>query len=154
MEAMLAATPAGPDVGDVEERIATLIDAMQSMALRHESLLRTMIHQTVLERGFAALPRRGTRRIDWIESAAKPVRARVGPRAYERLVSALSLCGGIEALLVLRDVRGLSEGDAIGVSRWAALALLRQTLQEAEAKKRTRPSGKARPRATPTRNRR
>jgi hypothetical protein len=133
MEAVLAEVPAGPKVHDMESRIAALIDQMQSMAMRHESSLRTMIHQTVLERT-SRVPRRGTRRIDWIESAVKPLRKRLGERAYTRLVSGLALCGGIEALLVLRDIRGLSDLDAIEVSRWAALALLRQTLKEAGTK--------------------
>jgi AcrR family transcriptional regulator len=136
MEAALAEVPAGPKVHDMESRVAALIDQMQSMAIRHEPSLRTMIHQTVLERT-SGVPRRGTRRIDWIESAVKPVRKRLGEKAYARLVSGLALCGGIEALLVLRDIRGLSEFDAIEVSRWAALALLRQTLKEVGTKART-----------------
>jgi hypothetical protein len=135
MEAALAEVPAGPEVHDVESRVAALIDQMQSMAIRHEPLLRTMIHQTVLEQA-SGVPRRGTRRIDWIESAVKPLRKRLGEKAYARLVSGLALCGGIEALLVLRDIRGLSEFDAIEVSRWAALALLRQALKELGAKGR------------------
>jgi hypothetical protein len=45
---------------------------------------------------------------------------------------------------VLRDVRGLSETEAIAVSRWTALAVLRQTVQEAETNKR--PTRKGRPR--------
>lgn len=144
MEAMLAAAPSGPDVQDVEYRVAALIDRMQSMAIRHERLLRTMIHQTVLERGSSGQPRRGIRRIDWIETALKPLRARVPTKAYERLVSALALCGGIEALLVLRDIRGLPESDAIAVSGWAAQALLKQTLQEVETRRRSPRKGRPR----------
>jgi AcrR family transcriptional regulator len=151
MEAALAEVPAGSDVNDVESRVAVLIDQMQAMAVRNEPLLRTMIHQTVLERG-SAKPRRGTRRIDWIEAAVKPLRTRLSTKVYARLVSGLALCGGIEALLVLRDIRGLSEADAIEVSRWAAQALLRQTLHEfgaARTTNRHRPPtlpSKARPR--------
>jgi hypothetical protein len=136
MEAMFAAAPTGPQTQDLEIRVAALMDQMQSMAIRHEGLLRTMIHQTVLERGTIAQPSRGTRRIDWIEAGIQPLRARVSRHAYRRLVSALALCGGIEALLVLRDIRGLPETEAIAVSRWAAQALLRQTIQEAETDKR------------------
>jgi hypothetical protein len=49
-----------------------------------------------------------------------PLRSRLGAAAYERLVSALALCTGFEALLVLRDIRGLSPGEAIKVSQWMA----------------------------------
>ncbi len=146
MEAMLAAVPARPEAQGVERRVAALIDRMQSMAIRHEQLLRTMIHQTVLERGSTAQPRRGIRRIDWIEAALKPMRARVPAKAFERLVSALALCGGIEAMLVLRDIRGLPESEAIAVSRWAAQALLGQTLREADARRRSPQKGRPRAR--------
>ena len=137
MEAMLAAAPAGAELGSLEARVGALIDRMQSMAIRHEGLLRTMIHQTVLERGAAGQSRRGTRRIDWIETAVQPLRERLSLPAYRRLVSALALCGGIEALLVLRDIRGLRQQEAIAVSRWAAQALLRQTILEAETAPRS-----------------
>jgi AcrR family transcriptional regulator len=144
MEAMLAAVPPGHNPGDLELRLGELIVRMQAMAVRHEALLRTMIHETVLERAPASRPRRGTRRIDWIKSAIGPLRGQVGDAAYERLVSALALFGGIEALLVLRDIRGLREGEAVTVSRWAALALLRQTLLDAEVNPR-RGGAKRRP---------
>jgi len=136
MEAALAEAPGGATSRDVETRVVALIDQMQALAISHEPLLRTMIHETVLDNARAAQPRRGTRRIDWIELATKPLHARLGAKAYGRLVSALALCSGIEALLVLRDIRGLSERDAIAVSRWAALAMVRQSLAELSAARR------------------
>lgn len=130
MTAMLAAAPSGSDAHDVGMRLAVLVEQMQSMAIRNESLLRTMIHETVLERSPAAMPRRGSRRIDWIEAALKPLAKRISAKAYARLVRGLALCAGIEALLVLRDICGLSEVEATEVSLWAAQALLKQTLLE------------------------
>ena len=59
---------------------------MQRIASENEHLLRMTIHHTALEPVSGKQPRRGTRRIDWIESA-------------------LAVCAGIEALVVLRDVR-------------------------------------------------
>jgi AcrR family transcriptional regulator len=134
-EAALAEQSGGDGPGDIEARLGSVIDNMQTLAIRHESLLRTMIHQTVLERPPGGHPRRGTRRIDWLESAVEPLRTRLGAKVYNRLVSALALCGGIEALLVLRDIRGLSERDAVDVSHWAARAMLRQSLNEADAER-------------------
>jgi hypothetical protein len=37
---------------------------------------------------------------------------------------------GIDALLVLRDIRGLDRDETEAVSRWAARALLRASLEE------------------------
>jgi len=154
MEAVLAAAPAGASLGDVEARVTALIDKMQSLAVVHEQLLRTMIHETVLERSPATPMRRGTRRIDWLDSAVKPLQTSLSPSAYDRLVSALALCGGIEALLVLRDVRGLSERDAIDVSIWAARAIVRQTEAEAAADGRSAARGAKSPDAASTRQKR
>lgn len=137
MAAMLDEMPSGAGAHNVAARLSALIEQMQSMAIRNESLLRTMIHQTVLERSLV-LPRRGTRRIDWIEAALKPLTNRVTAKQYARLVCAVALCGGIEALLVLRDICGLSDADAIEVSRWAAQALLKQTLAELPPRKVTK----------------
>jgi AcrR family transcriptional regulator len=138
MAAMLADMPSGADGHNVAARLSALVEQMQSMAIRNESLLRTMIHQTVLERSATALPRRGTRRIDWIEAALQPLTHRITGKQFARLVCAVALCGGIEALLVLRDICGLSEPDAIEVSRWAAQALLKQTLAELRPRKVTK----------------
>jgi AcrR family transcriptional regulator len=130
METLLGDAAAGATPGDVESRVMSLIDRMQALVISHEQLLRTMIHETVLEHGTPAEPGRGTRRIHWLETALMPARQRLGARAYKRLVSALALCGGIEALLVLRDIRGLTAREAISVSRWAARALVRQSFAE------------------------
>jgi AcrR family transcriptional regulator len=136
MEAMIATLPGEARAEDVQTRVAALIDRMQSMMLTHEHLLRIMVHQTVLESGSARLPRRGTRRIDWIESALGKLDEQVSASARARLVSGLALCMGIEAVL--------SATAATGVSRWVANALIQQTLQEAQQRQsapRKRPAG-------------
>jgi hypothetical protein len=48
------------------------------------------------------------------------------------------MCVGIEALIVLRDLRGLSEREAEEVSRWAAKTLLREALDEAKPRRKKR----------------
>ena len=80
--------------------------------------------------------KRGYRRIEWIALALAPVKKTLGKRRYERLVSALAMCVGIEALIVLRDLRGLRESEAEEVSRWAARTLLRESLEEAAPSRR------------------
>lgn len=153
MESALDAVSAGSGAKNVASRVDVLIEQMLMMAIRQESLLRTMIHQTVLEGTAAAQPRRGTRRIDWIESALRPLRSRVSAKSYARLVSALALCVGIEALLVLRDIRGLSKEDTIEVSRWAAQALLKQTLQDATSRAPSATKGRRATARSPRRTR-
>lgn len=77
------------------------------------------------------LPRRGFRRTEWIERALEPARGRLSGEQFERLVSALSLVLGWEALIVLRDVRGAGRDEEEAVIRWAARALVNAMQAEA-----------------------
>jgi AcrR family transcriptional regulator len=131
MEAALASAPDGLTEADIQRRLDTLVRSMQSLTIENEHLLRTMIHVTVLEKTDTSTRPRGSRRVDWIELAVGPLKARLGKVAYGRLVSALALITGIEALIVLRDIRGLNEAQAIQTSQWMARAVLRETLREA-----------------------
>lgn len=129
MEAAIDASPPGAAVEDLEARLDRLVNNMQRLAIENETLLRTMIHETVLTVPAAVEPRRGGRRLDWIESAVGPLRKRIGSTNYRRLVCALALCTGIEALLVLRDICGLSTDEIIRVSQWMCRAIVRESLR-------------------------
>jgi AcrR family transcriptional regulator len=136
---------ARPGIEDVEGRLDRAVKALQRSAVDNEQLLRTMIRLTIsAPRAVASaetppLRKRGYRRIEWIALALAPVKSKLGKRRYERLVSALAMCVGIEALIVLRDLRGLRESEAEEVSRWAARTLLRESLDEsAHARKKRR----------------
>lgn len=125
------------DTDDVWSRLDTLVDASLQSCLDSEVQLRTMIRLAVEQRLAEArggppreAPLRGGRRVEWIETALAPVRERLGEARFERLVSALALVVGVEALLVLRDIRGLDRAEMVAVSRWAARALLRASLEE------------------------
>lgn len=136
MERAIAGAPQGGGSGDPGSRVEALVTAMQRLAIDNEHLLRTMIYLTVLEPASAGMPRRGVRRVDWIESSLQPLRERLSDATYQRLVSALAVCAGIEALLVLRDIRGLGTQQAIEASRWMARAMVRQALADERAKSR------------------
>jgi AcrR family transcriptional regulator len=122
---------------DVAARLDTLVDATLQSCIDNELLLRTMVRLTIEQRLEEAkgrpaheTPLRGVRRIAWIEEALTPVRQALDDERYERLVSALAVCVGFEALLVLRDIRGLEAEEVKAVSRWMARALLHASLAE------------------------
>lgn len=120
--------PAGEDA---EERIAALAAEITGMSEEAERLGRRVIALTVdADEPAGGGPRRGYRRVDWIEAALAPIRDRLDEGAFERLVSALAMVIGFEALLVARDTRGLSAAEAAQVSAWSARALLRAALAE------------------------
>lgn len=125
------------DTGDdATERVAAMIRALGSMSAETLPLGRSLLRLTVapVEPGDAPSPRRGYRRIGWIERALEPLRAQLEPTAFERLVSGLAMVVGWEALIVLGDLRGLDEADQVETSLWAARALIGATLEEQRAR--------------------
>ena len=56
------------------------------------------------------------------------MQARLGKPTDNRLLHALTVCAGIEAMLVLRDISGVSAERAREGSRWTAPSLLRESL--------------------------
>jgi AcrR family transcriptional regulator len=107
------------------ERLDALVRAMQSGFADTEQLGRTIIRNTVgAGTATPGTPRRGFRRVDWLERALAPLRESLEPERFELLVSALTLLVGWEAMIVLQDIRGLTAAEAEEVSAWAAQALL------------------------------
>ncbi len=120
---------AGDDVAQAAARLDAAVRVLHRLTLENEPLLRTMIRLTTGQVG-RTRPARGYRRIDWLTSAVEPVKARLGPARFERLVSALASCVGMDAQFVLQDVRGLSPRAAERVTRWTARALLDASVDE------------------------
>jgi AcrR family transcriptional regulator len=113
--------------GDVHERVEALVRALHQAFAETEQLGRTIIRLTVdaREESFApGTPRRGYRRVDWIEKALEPLRKELPRKRFERLVSVLTLLMGWEAMIVLQDVRGMSAAEAEEICVWAARTLL------------------------------
>ena len=124
------------------------IAAMQRIAGDNEDLLRTIVRLSLDRRlgGQQAeiaqtFPVRGSRRVEWIEAALGRARPLLAPSIFERLVSGLTLCVGIESLITLQDVRVLSPRQSVDVCRWAAQAMLDAALRENRDRR-----SKARPR--------
>jgi AcrR family transcriptional regulator len=116
--------------GDAGERVEALVRVMHQNAEATEHLGRTIIRHTIEPRADdgGGVPRRGYRRVAWIEQALEPARERLSDERYEQLVSAFTLLIGWEPLIVLRDTRGLTAAQAEEVCAWAAQALLTAAL--------------------------
>ncbi len=118
---------------DPEARIGALARAMVAMSADAMPLGRALIRLTVepaQPAEGARVSRRGYRRIAWIKRALEPLRERLTPARYKRLVSALSVVIGWEAMVVLEDIRGLTRRDEEDVCVWAARALVRAAIHE------------------------
>jgi AcrR family transcriptional regulator len=114
MNEMFAAIAASTDV---HARIATLAVALCRLTQTHEAELRVMM-RAALDQGSNALghvppvPARGRRRLDWIEAALQPIHGQLPKYRYTRLVNSLAVCLGVDAVMVLRDVCGVSGAAA------------------------------------------
>lgn len=122
---------------DVEARLDVLVHTLYKDMRTTEPLLRAMVRLTLKhspdepgDEKSEMTPRRGYRRIEWIELALSPVREQLDEARFERLVSAIAVCIGIESVLVLCDIRGLDLAAAEDVSRWSTKMLLRAALTE------------------------
>jgi len=120
---------AGSD--DVEERLERMVRALHAVTPEVERLGRSLIRLTVEHGGAPGgkAPHRGFRRLQWIESALSPLKGRITPKKWRRLVSGIAMVAGWEALIAQRDVCGLSASEGEELSVWAARALLHETLR-------------------------
>jgi AcrR family transcriptional regulator len=129
-EAMTAA----PTAEDPAARVEALVATSTRLAPTTLPLGRKIVRLTVdpSDAAAPASPRRGYRRVEWIERALEPLRGTLSDEQFERLTSALCLLVGWEAQIVLRDVRGLDAEAEERVLSWAARTLVTGMLAEAE----------------------
>ena len=114
-----------------QARVEAMIRALFASASDTLDLGRSLIRLTVApDASQGETPRRGYRRVAWIERAVEPLRGELSPKRFERLVSALAMVVGWEALVVLQDLRGLSEKAQLDTTLWAARSLIDAALAE------------------------
>ena len=134
---------------DAAERVDAMIRALSDVAASSLPLGRSLIRLTVdTPTDDARQPKRGYRRIGWIERAIEPLRDDLDDDLFEQLVSALAMVVGWEALIVLQDLRGLDTAEQLRTSTWAARTLVRSALDEQESRKTS--GRRARTRARPS----
>jgi AcrR family transcriptional regulator len=123
--------PASP-----EARLEIVISELTRILLDSEPQQRTMLRLS-LEAGAEPkdLVLRKGRAIGWIEEALEPLRGRLSPKKLRRLALAIRSAVGIEPLVWLTDVAGLTRKEAVSVMRWSASSLLVAALAESAGKR-------------------
>jgi AcrR family transcriptional regulator len=122
---------AGTPGEDMPTRVDRLVGAMHDVTRSNEQLLRQMIRFTV-DRGQieTGVPPRPSRRLEYVDQALAPLRDQLDPAQFDRLLHATAVVVGIEARIVLQDICGLDDREALETERWAAQALLAAATRE------------------------
>lgn len=119
---------------DVERRLLTLLDTFGPITLAEEEHFRralrvyqdTWLRSRRNNGGDNPPAVREGRRMRWLDTALEPLDL---PAARKRrLRAALALTLGADSLVVMKDVCGLDDEEALEVLRWTAQTLLRAEL--------------------------
>ena len=110
------------------DRVTALYAAAFPRLYEHEATFRAALRQSLEADGADATLGRGHRR----QLLASAIRDLDLPKEQaDRLVRALSLTFGVEAMVVLRDIWGLSDDEAQKTALWAAQAMIEAAMREA-----------------------
>lgn len=149
-ESLLLECAVGADVEVLEALVASPLDGIEPAARAVQVLELLNRHVVANETRFRTLMRlyhdrwlaataqgdeapvvREGRRRRWLDTSLAGLRPSLGDEAYERLLAALCVLAGAEAVTVLQDTCGLDAEAAVEVTTWAARTLLEATVDGA-----------------------
>lgn len=114
---------------DPAARLDAVVREFTQLIVSTEAQQRTMLRLSLEpDPAGPALPLRQGRAIAWIEEALNPLRGRFSAAEIRALALAVRSATGIEALVWLTDIGGLSREQAMASMRWSARALFHQAL--------------------------
>ena len=111
-------------------RLDLVTELIGRTLLNYEPELRTMLRLSLDPAGVdqGALPLRRGHVIGWLDDALSPLRERMPAVRVRRLVLAIRATLGIEALVWLTDIGGLTREEAVELMRASARTLLQAAL--------------------------
>ena len=136
-EALGPVRRAVPQHGDAKQRLHDLLDRTYSRFAEYEPHMRAALqlaleHQSLEAAGLLEEePFRRGQRTEILATTLKPLKPRLKPRTYQRLLKALAVVYGIEPMIILKDICGASDRETEAVVRWMMDALVDAALREA-----------------------
>jgi len=118
---------------DPVARLELVVARLARQFVEHEPELRAALRVSLEHPrpDAEALALRQGRAVGWIEEALAPLRDRLGSEETHRLALAIRAAVGIEPLVWLTDVGGLSRDEAAKLMRSTARTLLRAAMENA-----------------------
>jgi AcrR family transcriptional regulator len=131
------------DAGELTERVERYVSLVFGLMREDEALMRGYLLlaleqwaklQAGEELGEAPIKRGG--RLEAISATLEPFTDQLDDEAIRRLSVALSLLVGIEAHIIFRDIWGIDDDEARGISLWMARVLAEATAEEGGRQRR------------------
>lgn len=131
------------DAGELTERVQHYVSLIFGLMRENEALMRGYLLlaleqwakvQAGEELGEEPIKRGG--RLEAIGATLEPFTDQLTDEAIRRLSVALSLLVGIEAHIIFRDIWGLDDDEARGISLWMARVLAEATAEEGGRQRR------------------
>src|SRR5687767_2272015 len=134
-EALGPVRRAVPQEGDAKARLHELLDRTYSRFAEYEPHMRAALqlaleHQSLEAAGLLEEePFRRGQRTEILATTLQPLKAKLKPAAYQRLLKALAVVYGIEPMVILKDICGASDRETEAVVRWMMDALVDAALR-------------------------
>ena len=125
-ESMLGDNPPTDPATRLDEVIRRFTTVILETEAQQRTMLRLSLEDDPEDRG--GQPLRQGRAIGWITEALEPVRDQVSDDELHQLVLAIRSATGIEALVWLTDIGGMSRDAAVELMRWSAQSMLAAAL--------------------------
>ena len=129
-EALAPVRRAVPQQGDAKQRLHELLDRTYSRFKEYEPHMRAALqlaleHQSLEAAGLLEEdPFRRGQRTEILATTIAPLKSRLKPAVYQRLLKALAVVYGIEPMVILKDICGASDRETEAVVRWMMDALI------------------------------
>ncbi len=137
-EALAPVQRAVPQEGDAKQRLHELVDRTYSRFAEYEPHMRAALqlaleHQSLEAAGLLEEePFRLGQRTEILATTIAPLKSKLKPAAYQRLLKALAVVYGIEPMVILKDICGASDRETEAVVRWMMDALVDSAPRQAQ----------------------
>jgi AcrR family transcriptional regulator len=121
--------PSDDPVARVEQVLDRYLAVLLDSEAQQRTMLRLSLDPDLDDERRRALPLRQGRVIGWVNEALEPLADRWSDAERRRLACAVRSVAGIESLVWLVDVAGLSRDEARAQMRWSALAVLAEAIR-------------------------
>ena len=125
-ESLLGEDPPTDPAARLDEVVRRFTTLILETEAQQRTMLRLSLEDDPADRG--GQPLRQGRAIGWITDALAPVHDQLSESELRKLVLAIRSATGIEALVWLTDIGGLSRDAAVELMRWSAQSMLQAAL--------------------------